>query len=85
MPQFEYMVCALQFNRVTFVNGEWQGSQPLDPQNPSDSFASCPTIWDYLKTAGHQGWELVAALEQTAADQQKMQTLYLKRVLKHTM
>jgi hypothetical protein len=79
MLQFEYMVCALQFNRVTFVNGDWQGIQPLDPKTPSDAFASCPTVWDFLQAAGQQGWELVTALEQTAQDNQKMQTLYLKR------
>ena len=76
--EFAYRVCAMQQNRVTFVNGEWQGSIAPTADNPNLALNSCPTIWDYLESAGQEGWELVSALTQRV-DEAQMQTLFLKQ------
>jgi hypothetical protein len=57
--QFEYQVCQTQFSRVTFVNGEWQGTVPLSSGNWQAALDSCAEIWDYLNQAGRAGWQLV--------------------------
>jgi hypothetical protein len=44
--QFEYLVCQTQFSRVTFVNGEWQGTVPLDSGDSQAALDSGPQIWD---------------------------------------
>lgn len=77
--KFEYRVCTLQLNRVTFVNGEWQGTVAPSAEDPNAALDSCPTAWDYLSQAGRNGWELVAAIDQPAQEGAHMQTLFLKR------
>lgn len=77
----EYRVCTLQLNRVTFVNGEWQGAVDPTIEDPNAALNSCPTAWDYLNQAGRDGWELVAAFDQPAQEGAHMQTLILKREL----
>ena len=49
---FEYQVCQVQNSRVTFVNGEWQGTGPLDAERDEESLNSCPKVWEYLQHAG---------------------------------
>jgi len=79
MPEgFEYRVCQVQYGRVTFVNGDWQGA--IDPVgvNQEQAVQSCPYVWDYLQQAGREGWDLVAAQSQSHNDT-CWQILYLKR------
>ncbi len=60
---YEYRVCQVQQQCITFVNGEWHGRVPLaEAAGASDPFGSCPKVWDYLQRVGPDGWELVAAL-----------------------
>ena len=59
---FEYHVCQVQQSRVTFVNGEWQGTGPLDAKRQEESLISCPRVWDYLQHVGTEGWELVSTV-----------------------
>ena len=59
---FEYQVCQVQNSRVTFVNGEWQGTGPLDAERDEESLNSCPKVWEYLQHAGTEGWELVSTV-----------------------
>ncbi len=77
----ENRVCALQLNRVTFVNGEWQGAVDPAAEDPNAALNSCPPVWDYLNEAGRDGWELVAAIDQPAPEGAHVQTLFLKREL----
>jgi hypothetical protein len=62
---FKYRVCQTQMARVTFVNGHWQGLQVPEESNPAELYNSCPMVWEYLESAGRDGWELVAASSQT--------------------
>ncbi|HEX8068504.1 MAG TPA: hypothetical protein VF546_01035 [Pyrinomonadaceae bacterium] len=60
---YDYRVCQVQQQYVTFVNGEWQGRVPLaEAAAAADPFASCPHTWDYLQRVGPDGWELVATV-----------------------
>ena len=59
---FAYRVCDVKDDRVTFVNGIWQGDSPLDEERPDESLDSCPKVWEYLARAGSEGWELVSAV-----------------------
>lgn len=59
--QFEYLVCQTQFSRVTFVNGEWQGSVAMSSGDSQRALDSCPQVWDYLAQAGRAGWQLITA------------------------
>jgi hypothetical protein len=81
--QFEYLVCQTQFSRVTFANGEWQGSVPLDAGDTQASLDSCPQVWDYLQQAGRGGWQLVSAVNSTitneGATSQVAYQLFLRR------
>jgi hypothetical protein len=61
---FKYRVCQTQMARVTFVNGHWQGLQIPEESNPAELYNSCPMVWDYLESAGRDGWELVAVSAQ---------------------
>ena len=61
---FKYRVCQVQRSRVTFVNGHWQGLQVPEQSNPAELYNSCPMVWEYLESAGRDGWELVAVASQ---------------------
>jgi len=76
---FEYRVCLVQGSRVTFVNGAWQGRKAIEPADPETSMDSCPEKWEYLTTAGADGWELVAVAPLTHLQDQHAQELYLRR------
>jgi hypothetical protein len=79
MQSFEYLVCSVQYGRVTFVNGVWHGGVPMGADT-SASLESCPNVWDYLREAGRDGWDLVSAIThpQTQAEA-VLDMLYLKR------
>ena len=81
--QFEYLVCQTQFSRVTFANGEWQGSVPLSSGDSQAALDSCPQVWDYLQQAGRGGWQLVSAVNSTitneGATSQVAYQLFLRR------
>ncbi|MCB9674181.1 MAG: hypothetical protein H6737_03640 [Alphaproteobacteria bacterium] len=68
MRRFEYLVVFMKHDRVLTANGHWQGETPHDEE-------SCPSLFEYLSSAGAQGWELVAVdPEETGTAQ-----LYFKR------
>jgi hypothetical protein len=81
--QFEYLVCQTQYSRVTFVNGEWQGTIPLSSGDSKASLDSCPEVWEYLAQAGRAGWQLITVANATiSAEGQVSQIsnqLFLKR------
>ena len=89
--QFEYLVCRVNFQRVTFVNETWQGKDVPESERKDDVIQSCPTVWEYLQLAGSEGWELVSAVDSCIAtpkatasmfkpaDQIPYQLLFLKR------
>ncbi len=70
----EYRVVQVQFSRVTFVNGQWDGQVP--PQNEK-ALESCVYVWDYLNRAGADGWRLVQAV--STSESNSAQLLYLAR------
>jgi hypothetical protein len=79
MQRFEYQVCSVQYGRVTFVNGAWQGSAPIGTDTNA-SLESCPQLWDFLHAAGQDGWELVGTTTHQLSQTDTVQdTLYLKR------
>jgi hypothetical protein len=79
MQSFDYLVCSVQYGRVTFVNGEWQGTAPIS-EDTSASLGSCPQSWEYLRAAGLDGWELVGTTTHQQSQPDAVQdTLYLKR------
>jgi hypothetical protein len=79
MRVFEYQVCNVQQGRVTFINGVWHGSTPLaEASGQSDPFQFCEQVWDYLRHAGEDGWELVSAVTHERTDA-SYDVLYLKR------
>ena len=79
MRVFEYLVCNVQQGRVTFVNGVWHGSVPLaEASAQTDPFECCQQVWDYLRRAGEEGWELVSAVAHERADA-SYDVIYLKR------
>jgi hypothetical protein len=51
--------------RVTFVNGHWQGLQVPVDADPATLHNSCPMVWEYLDSAGRDGWELVSTVTQS--------------------
>ena len=53
--RFEHRVCQAQTSRITYVNGQWQGSVEPTRAGASEALASCPFEWDYLATAGEDG------------------------------
>jgi hypothetical protein len=79
MQNYEYRVCAAQSTRVTFVNGLWQGSLPPTTEDTNAALESCPNVWDYLRDAGSDGWELVAAQSHHHMQGVMLETIYLKR------
>jgi hypothetical protein len=64
---FKYRVCQVQMARVTFVNGHWQGLQVPEDADTQELYNSCPLVWEYLESAGRDGWELVATAPQPDA------------------
>lgn len=54
----------MQMSRVTFVNGLWQGLQIHEGMDQTQLYNSCPMVWEYLDSAGRDGWELVGAAQQ---------------------
>lgn len=75
---FEYQVCAMQNGRITFVNGQWQGTIAPGTEDPNQALETCPVVWHYLQEVGRGGWELVSAINQPLEDVH-LQTLFLKR------
>ena len=67
--QFEYLVCQTQYSRVTFVNGEWQGTIALSSGDSQKALDSCPQVWDYLAQAGRAGWQLITAANATITNE----------------
>jgi hypothetical protein len=79
MQNFEYQVCSVQYGRVTFANGAWQGTVPMSADTNA-SLESCLNVWDYLQAAGRDGWELVSVIAHPQAQPEAVQDmLYLKR------
>lgn len=76
--QYEYRVCAMQNGRITFVNGQWQGTIAPGTEDPNEALNTCPVVWSYLQEAGERGWQLVSAINQPLTDVQ-LQTLFLMR------
>jgi len=61
---FEYMICVSQYQKVTFVNGEYQGrfsGQQVVAEVSERMYDSCPGLLEYLQHVGAEGWELVSA------------------------
>ena len=81
--QFEYLVCQTQYSRVTFVNGEWQGTVALNSGDWQAALDSCPQVWDYLNQVGGAGWQLVTAAHATITNEGETsyvsQQLFLRR------
>jgi len=81
--QFEYLVCQTQYSRVTFANGEWQGSIPVNSGDSQAALDSCPQVWDYLAQVGRLGWQLVTTANATITNEgqttQLSYQLFLKR------
>lgn len=82
--RFDYRTCAVQYDRVTFVNGVWIGKVEYREGNTDKAVLSCPRVHEYLHDAGDDGWELVACYSQRAGvnpDPQDdlTQTLFLKK------
>lgn len=76
---YEYCVCLVQGSRVTFANGSWQGQEPMEPDDAERSLDSCPVKWEYLATAGAEGWELVAVVPLTHLRDELAQEWFLRR------
>ncbi|OLE52312.1 MAG: hypothetical protein AUG51_18660 [Acidobacteria bacterium 13_1_20CM_3_53_8] len=83
--RFEYIVCLMQSSRITFVNGEWQGTLPFNSADTQAALDSCPWVWDYLASAGAGGWEMVGATSIGITSRQETSSmssnLFLKRPL----
>ena len=81
--QFEYLVCQTQFSRVTFANGQWQGTIAIGSGDSQAALDSCPQVWDYLNQAGRAGWLLITAANATITNEgqtsQVSYQLFLKR------
>ena len=63
------------------MNGKWQGADIPKSERNYENLDGCPLVWDYLNTAGSNGWELVTALETASQNQGQpsVRTLFLKR------
>jgi hypothetical protein len=81
--QFEYLVCQTQFSRVTFANGEWQGTVAMNSGDTQAALDSCPQVWDYLNQVRRAGWQLITAANSTITSEgqtsQVAYQLFLKR------
>ena len=79
MQSFEYRVCSVQYGLVTFVDDAWQGGA-THAEDTSAALESCPNVWDYLRRAGREGWELVSVVSHPQPQAEAVQDmLYLKR------
>ena len=78
---YQHQVCYSILDRVTFVNGEWQGDDIPESDRKQEDAESCLLVWDYLAKAGAEGWQLVTVLETAnqTPGQPFVRTLYLKR------
>lgn len=68
----------VQYDRVTFVNGVWNGSVPPEKGKSDKAITSCPLIHAYLQTSGNEGWELVTCFSQRVEEENTL-TFFLKR------
>ena len=57
----QYLVVQMQNGRVTFVNGNWIGTEELSADRTAESLASCPWVWDYLQILGSEGWDMIGS------------------------
>jgi hypothetical protein len=80
--QFEYLVCQVQYSRVTFVNGEWQGTLAVSSGDSQASLNSCPQVWDYLNEVGRTGWNLITAVNATITDEGQVSQISSQIILK---
>ncbi|MEP6939849.1 MAG: hypothetical protein ABI846_08795 [Rudaea sp.] len=78
MKRFDFRVCQVQSACVTFVNGEWQGNRPPVGDRVEESLQTCSMEWDYLRSAGEDGWQL-AAIAQGIGGDANARILYLQR------
>jgi len=72
---FRYEVWYVQDDRVTFINGKWQGG---DSKPAIESFSHCPLVWDALNKRGKEGWRLIAT-SNLGENHQKSEKLYLEK------
>jgi hypothetical protein len=79
--RFEHQVRYSVLDRVTFVDGVWQGEDIPEAKRRQNDVEACPLVWDYLHRAGAEGWELVSVVEtpNAAKGQPWVRTLFLKR------
>ena len=78
LNRFSYRVVTVQDLRVTFVNGEWNGSVKREDEEMATAFLSCPTIYEYLAAVVADGWELVSVTDHRTGDSW-LQNLFLKK------
>lgn len=71
---YEYRVCHVLEDRVTFANGAWLGKD----SEVGASLQSCPFVWEYLQEVGAAGWDLAGVAARTS-DEQQAEVLYLRR------
>ena len=81
--QFEYLVCQIQYSRVTFANGEWQGTVAISSGDSQAALDSCQQVWDYPDQAGRAGWQLITSANATITSEgqtsQVSYQLFLRR------
>ncbi|MCY1020633.1 hypothetical protein [Pyxidicoccus sp. MSG2] len=78
---FEYRVAQSQEGRITFMDGQWAGSIPLqDASRHPKPFEYCAQVPEWLQAQGQKGWELVSVTVEVAGGQ-NLTRLYLKRQL----
>lgn len=77
--KYQYQQLNMQYGRIIYVNGQWNGSVYPNKDNEKEALQSCPYTWEYLDKAGADGWELISAVNQTIKENQEMQLLFLKK------
>ncbi len=81
--KYQYLRCLVQFDKVTFINDDWQGSVPLEAaRTSSEPFSYCPSVLDVLNKLGEQGWELVSVVQRVLPTEQgggEHEHFYLRR------
>jgi len=78
IKQFEYRTCLVQYDRITYVNGAWNGKVQPEKGKSDVAIKSCALLHEYLQTAGSEGWELVTCFAQRVEDENTV-TLFLKK------